>query len=78
MTYPIVVPIHTGGGSIRPFGSTLEMAACCSVFLFFTIAIIGFAVFISIEINSILAKIFVWLATAFLIIGLWCLFLLCC
>lgn len=76
--YPIVMPVHTGSGSIRPFGSTLEMIACGSVFLFLTIAIIGFAVYISIEIDSILAKIFVWLGATFLLVGLWCIFALCC
>ena len=76
--YPVVVPVHTGGGSIKPFGSTLEMIACGSVSLFFTIAFIGLAVYISIDIDSVLAKIFVWLATTFLLVGLWCLFALCC
>lgn len=78
MMYPIVVPVHTGGGSIGPFGSTLEMIACGSVFLFLTVAIVGVAIFVSIEIDSIFTKIFVWLATTFLLVGLWCLFALCC
>ena len=78
MMYPVIVPVHTGGGSIRPFESTLEMIACGSVFLFVSIAIIGLAFFISIEIDSILTKIFLWLAATFLLVGLWCLFALCC
>ncbi|MBO7696901.1 MAG: hypothetical protein J6T10_30090 [Methanobrevibacter sp.] len=78
MMYPIVMPVHTGGGSIRPFGSTLEMIACGSLFLFLTTIIIGVAIFVSIEADSLLAKIFAWLCATFLIIGLWCIFALCC
>ena len=78
MMYPIVMPVHTGYGSIRPFESTLEMIACCSLSMFLTLAIIGFVIFLSNETDSLLEKIFEWLCATFLIICLWCVFALCC
>ena len=76
--YPIVMSVHTGGGSIRPFESTLEMIACGSLFMFLTLAIIGFVIFLSNETDSLFEKIFECLCATFLIICLWCVFALCC
>ena len=77
--YPIVVPVHSvGGGIIRPFESKLEMFANGSLLLSFTVMILGVCIYLMFDIDSILAKVLVWIVATLFITGLWGIFFMCC
>ena len=78
MIYPIVMPVHTGGGSIRPFESTLEMIGCGSIWLAFNLAVLGFCCVFTTEIDSILGRVFLWTIATIFTIGWWCIFAMFC